>query len=451
MDNIQDALSIFNEAVAAVKPSTLIRKYVSWKNGTLFIHGEPVNLQPGSRIMVTGAGKASALMAKEVEEVLGRHIANGVVVTKHEHFLPLKAIQLLEAGHPVPDAHSLNATRQLLDMLKALQPDDVVIFLLSGGASSLLADCPEGINLQEVQETYSLLLRCGAGIHAINTVRKHLSGVKGGQLARHIYPARLYSLILSDVIGDDLDVIGSGPTVPDQSTFQEAYQVLEKYGIVEKIPASVIRHIRKGLTGAIPDTPKADAACFKNVHNYIIGNNTLALQAAAAQAEALGYHQQIVTHTLEGEARELGKTIAEKALSYKGALPACFLFGGESTVTIKGKGKGGRNQELALAAGIALLSADRSRNLEATRKDSLENFPQITVLSAGTDGTDGLTDAAGAVVDVKSMKWAVENQLNPVTFLDANDSYHFFSEMGGLVKTGPTQTNVMDIILILIK
>lgn len=433
MNDIQNALTIFEHAIAAVDPAALIRRHIRWENGGLIINDGKVSLTPQSRIFVIGAGKASAIMAQTIEDILGNNIEAGIVVTKHGHGLSLQRIKLIEAGHPVPDNNSLEASGEILQLLEALAPSDLVLFLLSGGASSLLADCPPGSNLREIQEVYEALLGSGAGIHEMNRVRKHLSRVKGGQLAKRIYPTPLYSLILSDVIGDDLDVIGSGPTVPDRSSFRDAWDVLTKYGMEDKIPLSVSGHIRDGMAGKISDTPKPDEEYFANTSNCIIGNNQVALKAAALHAEALGYKTHIVTHVLEGEARDLGPMLVAKARDYKGPLPACFLYGGESTVTIKGKGTGGRNQELALAAGIAL----------GSHRD-------ITVLSGGTDGTDGPTDAAGAVVNAEIMNKARELRYDPITFLDDNDSYNFFSHANGLVKTGATHTNVMDIIILLI-
>jgi glycerate 2-kinase len=433
MDSIQNAMDIFMHAVEAVKPSTLVPDHLRWQSPNLIINGNVIKLKSSSRLLVIGAGKASALMAQTLEEILGSAITNGIVVTKHEHGLVLNKIKLIEGGHPIPDENSVRATEEIVRLVSDLTPDDIVIFLLSGGASSLLADYPEGSNLTEVQQVFDLLLKSGADIHEMNTVRKHISNVKGGQLAKHIYPAQLYSLILSDVIGDDLDVIGSGPTVPDKSTFINAWGVLTKYNIINKIPATILQYIKDGCEDKIPDTPKEGDECFINANNIIIGSNKIALEAAASKASKLGYQPVIITNTLKGEASALGQMLARKAIEYKGTVPACLLYGGESTVTIKGNGLGGRNMELALAAGIDIVS-----------------HPNITILSAGTDGTDGPTDAAGAVVNSMIMKKAIDKSCNPVQYLQNNDSYNFFSNTNALIKTGATQTNVMDIMLALI-
>lgn len=433
MDSIQKAIGIFKAAVEAVNPSVLIHHQVRWNKPHLIINDHSTQLKSTGRIFILGAGKASALMAQAMEDILGDDVYTGLVITKHGHGLSLNKTKVLEAGHPVPDSNSVRATKEMLDLLTALTPDDVVLFLLSGGASSLLADFPEGSDLPDLQKTFEVLLKSGADIHEMNTVRKHLSNVKGGQFARKIYPAKLFSLVLSDVIGDDLDVIGSGPTVPDKTSFEDARNVLLKYRIEDKVPASVYRYILAGCAGIIPDTPKPDDPGFRHTHNLIIGNNKIALEAAASKAREAGYHAHIVTNTLRGEAADVGKMLAQKAIEYTGPFPACLLYGGETTTNVTGNGLGGRNTELVLAAGMSLLS-----------------YPGLTLLSGGTDGTDGPTDAAGAVVTADMMKRLIEQGRSPQHYLGDNDSYHFFSNTEALIKTGPTQTNVMDIVVTLI-
>ncbi|WP_143307614.1 glycerate kinase type-2 family protein [Chitinophaga vietnamensis] len=430
----QDIVSIFRHAVAAVHPQRLIRDTVQVKDGTLYLNSEAVVLSPGARIVVVGAGKAAAAMAQELERVVSPHFPlSGFVVTKYGHALPLAHIELLEAGHPVPDENSVAATVRLLAQLQHLQAADVVIFLLSGGASALLADVPAGGSLQEVQALFELLLQSGADISEINTVRKHLSHIKGGQLAQQIYPATLYTIILSDVVGDQLNVIGSGPAVPDPGTFADTLHILQKYHLTQKMPQPLLQHIEDGLAGRIPDTPKAGNAPWEHVHNILAGTNRIALKAAASKARSLGYHTRLLQDDLSGEARQVARQLVQTAMDYQGPLPACLLAGGETTVTIRGTGKGGRNQELALAAAIAL-----------------EGQTNITLLSAGTDGTDGPTDAAGAIVNGYTLKEAKALHLHANDFLDNNDAWHFFHQTGGLLITGPTQTNVMDLMILLI-
>lgn len=408
---IRHAREIFFAGVAAVQPQQLIPQYISWKNG-LYINNEHVPLR--GRLIVAGAGKASAAMALETEKILGTHISRGLVVTKHGHALPLQTIKLMEAGHPLPDEQSVAAAAAMQNMLSGLTADDVVIFLLSGGASALLADYPPGSSLGALQQLFDQLIRSGAAIHEINTVRKHLSAIKGGGLAKTLYPARLYSLILSDVVGDQPETIGSGPTAPDPTTITDALEVLTRYGLQTQYP--------------LAETPKPGNPVFDRCHNIIIGNNAIALEAAAKQATALGYYPQIISSTVTGGVHELSDHLVQRAIDYKGPLPGCLLMGGESTITVKGNGLGGRNQEFALYAGTKLPS-------------------HITLLSGGTDGTDGPTDAAGAIVNAAVM---AATGKNPGEYLQNNDAYHFFEGTGALLFTGPTQTNVMDIMLALV-
>ncbi|CAL1520410.1 glycerate kinase [Chitinophaga sp. MM2321] len=432
---IKDIQSIFLHAVAAVHPAQLMRNNVRVQDNIIFISGDKYVLPANGRVLVIGAGKAAAAMAQELEYLLGAHFPlQGMVVTKYEHALPLQYIQLLEAGHPVPDENSVAATVKLLEIAAQAQSGDLVIFLLSGGASALLADFPEGSNLAEVQQLFDLLLKSGAEIQEMNVVRKHLSQIKGGQLAKSIYPATLCTLILSDVVGDDMSIIGSGPTVPDPSTFADTLAILRKYHLTGKIPDSLQQHIEKGVAGKLPDTPKPGAAGFRHVHNYLTGTNHIALEAAADKARELGYHPQVLSSGTTGEVHTVATALVKKAIDYKGPLPACLLMGGETTVNVTGTGVGGRNQQLALAAGIAL-----------------SGHANITVLSGGTDGTDGPTNAAGALVNEAIMKNAAALQLDANSFLHNNDAWHFFSKAGGLIVTGPTQTNVMDLMIVLIE
>ncbi|RAJ87354.1 hydroxypyruvate reductase [Chitinophaga dinghuensis] len=436
MNTFHDIQEIFQAAVAAVQPGIFIPKTVEFRGDTIYIAGTPFPVH--GKVIVIGAGKAAAAMAQELEAILLPHVLlQGTVVTKYHHSLPLQQLQLIEAGHPVPDANSVLATQQILAAVNNLQPHDLVIFLLSGGASSLLADVPAGCTLEEIQELFQLLLHSGAAISEMNTIRKHLSAVKGGQLAKHIYPATLCSIILSDVPGDQLEVIGSGPGVPDPTTFEDTMAILNKYHLTHKIPATILTHIRKGCSGEVPETAKAGDPAFINVHNFLTGTNTIALEAAAAKAKTLGYAVMLSKECATGEARTTGRQLIQKALTYDQHRPACLLQGGETTVTIRGKGKGGRNQELALAAVLELEQAG-------------EKAAHITLLSAGTDGTDGPTDAAGAIADAYTLQRTQSLQLNTAAYLDNNDAYHFFKQTDRLFITGPTHTNVMDIQIVLI-
>jgi hydroxypyruvate reductase len=427
------AISIFNAAVAAVQPSHLMQQHIRLHNGILTVCGKTFDLPVGRPIWVFGAGKAAAAMAQALEVILSGIPVQGIIITKYEHALPLQHIDIAEAGHPLPDENGVQATARMIQQLKAVQSHDVVLFLLSGGASALLADYPEGADLAQAQQVFELLLKSGADIHEMNVVRKHLSSVKGGQLALLADTDMWCSLILSDVVGDDLSIIGSGPTVPDPSTFADAIAILDKYDLTAKLPAPIYDHLQRGRAGAVPETPKPGHPALKAVNNFLMGSNAIALEAAQQKARALGYQTQILTSTATGQATALAEHLVTAAKDWKGRRPACILMGGESTVSVTGNGLGGRNQHLALAAGLLLAEQ-----------------PDITILSAGTDGSDGPTDAAGAITDRELMLSASAQGLDATYYFEQHDAYHFFEKAGGLIKTGPTQTNVMDIMMAII-
>jgi glycerate 2-kinase len=434
-----DALKIFTAAVRAVQPQYLLPRHMRWQQQQLQL-GEQVFAQHDiNKLFIIGAGKASAAMAREAEIVLGSRIDAGVIVTKYEHVFPLKTIECIEAGHPVPDENSLLAGREITRLLKQAGEKDVVLALISGGASALMIDCPPGIVLPELQTVFNRLLQCGATIDEMNIVRKHLSAdIKGGQLMRTAWPATVVSFILSDVIGDPLDSIASGPTVADGSTFADAWEIVRKYQLTEKLPVSIIRWLQRGLNNQIAETPKPGDPIFTKGHNYLIGSNRIALEAAATMARELHYSPVIITDSLQGEARDKARELVSQVRQYEGPRPACLLLGGETTVTINNPGKGGRNQEFALAALLALQEAFPAG----------EGMPVL--LSAGTDGTDGPTDAAGAVVDAGVIQLAAKRGLNAENYLTQNNSWNFFHQASGHVITGPTHTNVMDIVVVLL-
>jgi hydroxypyruvate reductase len=413
------ALAIFRASLAAADPEAAVERHLS-----------KLKLRQHKRIYVIGAGKAGASMAKAAERVLGDRIAAGLVNVKDGHTAKLRRIELNECGHPVPDARGVDGARRIAEIAEGAGETDLVVCLISGGASALLPAPVPPIALEEKQAVTRLLLASGANIHEINAVRKHISAIKGGQLARLAEPAAVEALLLSDVIGDDLDVIGSGPTAPDASTYADAVAILEKYGILGQAPASV----RDRLTGDAPETPKPGDPLFRNVRNTIVGSNRLALDAAAAKATELGYRTLVLASEVEGETRDVARmhaAIAREIVRYGRPVkpPACIVTGGETTVTLRGGGLGGRNQEFVLAAAI-----------------DIAGLSDVAVFSAGTDGTDGPTDAAGAIADGSTLR------RNPAArqFLDANDSYHYFEGLKDLVKTGPTNTNVMDVRLVLV-
>ena len=370
--------------------------------------------------------------------VIGRRLTGGIVVTKHGHAAEsIPGLDVVEAGHPIPDEPGLAAANAITSLLRELNARDLLVVAVSGGASALLPSPKPPVTLEAKQKTTGLLLRAGADIGEINAVRKHLSLLKGGQLASLAYPATVVSLLLSDVIGDVLETIGSGLTAPDKSTFADALGVLQKYSLEKRVPATVLRHLQLGAKGKIAETPKEGDPVFKKVHNVVVASNRLALQAAAVEAKRLGYRPLILSSTIGGETREaadMHAQILREAISSGNPVPppACILSGGETTVSIKGNGKGGRNQEFALAAAIEIAG--------------LEN---ALVLSAGTDGTDGPTDAAGAIATGDTIKQALAKGLHARSHLNNNDSYPFFDVIDSLVKTGPTGTNVMDLHVLL--
>ncbi len=431
------AEEIFLAGVESVLPEKLIRSQVKLSGDVLQIAEETFLLSDFSHIYVLAAGKAAAMMAKEVENILEEKLYDGHVITKYGHGTELKYLTLTEAGHPIPDAEGVKGTERMLDIARKAKEDDLVTCLISGGASALMADFPKGATLDDLKRTNELLVKCGADITEINTVRKHLSNVKGGQLAKAIYPATTVSLILSDVIGDKLDVIASGPTVGDSSTFKDALTVVEKYSLQNALPDSMLHHLQKGSAGLISEIPEPDNPIFQNVHNYIIGSNIIALENAAKKATEFGFETHVVTDSLQGGYIEVADFILENIDNYrKNKLenPICLLFGGEPTVKVSGDGLGGRNQHLAL-----YLST------------KIEQTEDITILCAGTDGTDGPTSAAGAVIDKETMRIAARKNVNPLVFLQNSDSYHFFKKIGGHIISGNTKTNVMDIIVVLIE
>ncbi len=437
-------LDIFNAALAAVDPFEAARRTLRVENNKLFARGEAYSLDAFERVLIVGAGKATARMAEAVEQVLDRAVTGGVIIVKYGHAGRLRTIEQVEAGHPIPDEAGVQGTKKLLDSARAADDRTLVLCLLSGGGSALLVAPMPGITLQDKQRTTELLLKAGASIGELNAVRKHLSVVKGGRLAQAVYPATLLTLVLSDVIGDRLDVIASGPTVPDSTTFKDALAVIHRYALEHDIPGGVFSLLHLGVAGVMPDTPKEGALFFEKTRTIIVGGISLALAAARERASKLGYDAAIDTAELQGEARDAARMLAGKAIEIRGNLKPgekrCLLSGGETTVTVRGKGRGGRNQELALAFARAI-----------------EGIPGITLLSAGTDGTDGPTDAAGAAVDGDTARAARELGLDPEAYLVNNDSYSFFARLdargGGnhQVVTGPTGTNVMDLQIMLIE
>jgi hydroxypyruvate reductase len=433
-----EARRIFAAGVAAVDPVAAVQQAVRRDGETLVVAHTGYDLRRYAHIYVVGAGKAGATMAQGLEAVLGDRLGAGTVTVKYDHKAPVSRVMIREAGHPIPDAAGVQGAEAIMQVAQQAGADDLVFCLLSGGGSALLPAPVSGITLAEKQQLTGLLLACGASIDEINTIRKHLSQIKGGQLARRVAPATLITLVLSDVVGDRLDVIASGPTVPDPSTFQDCLELLGRYELLAQVPASILTHLQQGQAGACPETPKAGDAAFGHAQTVIVGSNRTALLAARQTAQDLGYRTLVLSALIQGEAREVARVHAAVAREIRAsgmplAPPACVLSGGETTVTLRGPGKGGRNQEFALAAALELAGLDR-----------------VVLLSAGTDGTDGPTDAAGAFADGQTVARAQALGLHPGHALRHHDSYVFFNALGDLLRTGPTGTNVMDMQLLLV-
>jgi hydroxypyruvate reductase len=433
-----DARTIFEAGLEAVDPEVAVHNHLKRSGDKLELNDKYYTLSDYENVYVIGMGKAAASMAKAVEDILGDELAAGIVNVKYGHTAPLKKIKINEAAHPVPDESGISGSREIIELLNKTGEKDLVICLISGGGSALLP-CPAGgLTLEDKQIVTQSLLECGADIHEINSIRKHISAVKGGRLAALAYPSSMISLILSDVIGDNLDVIASGPTVLDTHTFHDCRNIIDKYKLSEKVPKRVIGYIERGCSGEIEDTPKAGSPVFERTQNAIVGSNILAVKAAKDKAQELGYNSFILSTFIHGETEEVAKVHTAIAKEIKSSgnpvnKPACILSGGETTVTIQGKGKGGRNQEFVLAAAIDI--------------DGLDN---IVVLSGGTDGNDGPTDAAGAIADGTTIQRANAMGLNAYEFLCENNSYNFFKPLGDLLITGPTNTNVMDLRIVLV-
>lgn len=430
---------IFSAGLKAVEPSEAVLRSVERKGEGIVVAGKHYALEDYERIFVIGAGKAGAPMARAMEQLLGDDgIYKGSVTVKYGHTLPLNRVKIEEADHPVPDEKGIEGTKKILDLARQAGEKDLVFCLISGGGSALLESPAEGIGLGEIQAVTSELLSCGATIGEINALRKHLSRVKGGQLARECAPATVVTLILSDVIGDPLDVIASGPTVPDRSTFSECVDIVNQYGLTSRFPEAVLKILDQGRKGQLPETPKEGDAIFERVQNEIVGNNLSAVLAAARKASELGYKPLILSTRMEGETRDVARVHADifrevRANGLPLEPPACILSGGETTVTLKGEGKGGRNMEFSLAVAIHIQGEER-----------------IFFLCGGTDGTDGPTDAAGAIADDSTVERAREMGMEATGYLDENNSYPFFEKLNDLLITGPTQTNVMDLRVCLI-
>jgi hydroxypyruvate reductase len=433
----EDAREIFTAGLRSVDGANVIKRHVTLADHQLKVGEQLYDLREVGRILVVGCGKAAASMAAALQDIFGAQISGGAVVVKYGHGVHLEKIRVIEAGHPIPDQAGVAAAHQINGIVRGATQNDLILLVVSGGGSALMPLPATGLSLEDKQRTTEILLASGATIHEVNALRKHLSQLKGGRFAELAYPATLIAFILSDVVGDNLDVIASGPTVPDESTYQDCLEIIERYQLSDKLPAAVVRALMSGVRGECVETPKSTNPIFHRVQNLIVGNNALALAAAQERAIALGYHARIISRSVHGESRVVAReyaTLGKDMFLEKNSAnrPACLIAGGETTVIVQGDGLGGRNQEFALAAALEI--------------DAVE---QIVILSAGTDGSDGPTDAAGAIVDGNSVRRGAANGMVARDFLARNDSYHFLQATDDLLKTGPTLTNVMDLQLIL--
>ena len=439
-----EALNLFHASLIPVNPYEAVRRFVRIDGNRLFLGQDDqpkteLDLGEYENVFLVGGGKATAPMAKAMEDILGNRIHSGIINVKYGFTEKLSFTEMTEANHPLPDLNGVAGTKKILALLENAGDKDLVFSLISGGGSALLPHPAGRIKLEEKQAVTRNLLECGASINEINAVRKHISTSKGGQMARAAYPATTVNLMLSDVVGDKMDVIASGPFVPDTSTFKEAWQIFEKYRLND-IPESIREHLERGIQKSIPETPKQGDPIFDRVYNIIIGSNILALEAAREEAEKVGYDSLILSSMIEGETRDIAKVhtaIAKEILKSGRPIrpPCCIISGGETTVTIRSDGLGGRNQEFCLAAAI-----------------DIKDLPsRLVILSGGTDGNDGPTDAAGAIVDPLTIKRGKEAGMDAWKYLSNNDSYHFFEKLDDLLITGPTNTNVMDVRFMLIR
>jgi glycerate 2-kinase len=437
----EDATRIWTEALRAVEPESAIRKHVRRNGRTLQINGCRLDLDSFRKIWVVGAGKAAASMGAALEKILGRYLSGGLLVTKYGHGVSLKKLRIIEAGHPLPDNNGMKAAEQMISLANdRIEPEDLVVCVLSGGASSLLVSPAPGITLEDKLTCTQLLLNGGADIYELNAIRKHLSGIKGGGLARMLAPARVVSLILSDVVGDDVSTIASGPLAPDSATFGDCIEILHRLRLFDQMPRAVRERLKLGSTGRIPETPKEADPVFRKIESYIVAGSADACTAAARAAKKLGHKVLIVTSRLSGDneaAARFHTSIASEIVFHNRPLrrPSCVISAGETTVRVTGTGKGGRNQEFALHC-VRLLASMPA---------------PCVVASLGTDGTDGPTEVAGAVADNATLSRSIQFGAG---FIDEciknNDSYRFFKQLGDHIITGPTRTNVMDLHIVLV-
>ncbi|WP_340820610.1 glycerate kinase [Methanolobus sp. WCC4] len=435
-DMRNDAYAIMSEAISAVDPSSCVYRTVRMEDGNILINDTLYELSKYENIYCIAFGKAATAMSRAIEDILGDSLTRGIAVTKYGFGSPLHKMEIYESGHPIPDANSVAAGQTIYDLLETTGPGDLIFFLISGGGSAQVTHPRKGVSLTDIVKLTDTLIRAGATIDELNTVRKHLCSIKGGGLARMAYPSDSVSLILSDVVGDPLDVVASGPTVPDRSTFSDFREIVDRYSIA--LSPAVAGLIEDGLEGMIEETPKAGDVVFEKTSPHLIGSNALALNEARSKASELGYNTMLLSSSIVGESKEVAKVLAaiareERLREDPLPLPACILAGGETTVTMKGNGLGGRCQEMALSFGM-----------------EVAGLKGVLLLAVGTDGNDGTTDSAGAFADGETIRRGKDMKMDARRELYINNSHYYLRETGDLIVTGPTGTNVMDIYMILV-
>ena len=423
-ERAKNTQELVDASLEASSPQNAVRRHMIREGDWLRVGDCTYHLPDFKRVLIIGFGKAAAAMAQAAEGLLGNWLTGGLVVTHYGHALPLQDIEIVEAGHPLPDENGVVGAERMLEFVGQPLDSDLIIALISGGGSTLFTLPVPGVTLSDLQVVNELLLLSGADIHQFNAVRKHLSQVKGGRLAQRLYPAQVVSLLLSDVLGNDESVIASGPLAPDPSTFEEVWDILDEFRLSEELPGAVRGYLRRGARGEIADNPDRGDRVFERIESVIVGDNQLAAQAALARAEELGFAAQMLTPGLKGEAREAAQWVVAGA-------PVCLVGGGETIVRVRGDGKGGRNQELALAAAVEM---------------AVGNDEKARLVTLATDGRDGPTDAAGAFAESDSVARAAGLGIDALQYLENNDSYSFFSVLGDLIVTGPTGTNVNDLV-----
>ncbi len=419
----ESILRIIAAAMHAVEPQAAVPRFVQRQGQTLLINGQEYHLDKMERILLLGLGKASQAMTLPLADLLADLSPRGLLIPKQTPAYPLSGFDIQPGGHPIPDENSQLAGEKAIQLAQGLNENNLLICLISGGGSALMSAPQTGISLSDLRDLTSALLACGARIDEINTLRRHLDQLKGGGLAQLASPAQVVSLILSDVVDSPLEAIASGPTAPDPSTRADALAVLEKYRLLQMVPAAILAALETA-----PETPKPGDGLFDRVQNVIVGSNLLAAQSAAAQAKSEGFHPQLLGNDWQGEARDVGRNLCRILKNTTSQRPFCLVAGGETTVTLHGRGRGGRNQELALAT-----------------VRELADMENILLITLATDGEDGPTDAAGAVVNGETLKRGLSAGLSPETFLDDNDAYTYFSALDDLIKIGPSGTNVNDL------